>query len=119
VSDRSLLTVIFPARLAAGLTSSHEPFIFPAMLRFLKVLAVVLVIGAISAPVESATACADSHEADCCMDCSCICHGMTLSIGRDHTGAVTDSISQQAVVFESDSLGILLAADIFRPPTLA
>jgi hypothetical protein len=44
---------------------------------------------------------------------------MTLSIGRDHTGAVTDSISQQAVVFESDSLGILLAADIFRPPTLA
>jgi hypothetical protein len=111
--------VIFPACLAAGLTSLSESSTLAAMLRFLKVLAVVLAIGALIVPAASTLACADSHEADCTMDCSCICHGMTLSIGRDHTGAVTDSISQQAVVFESDSLGILLAADIFRPPTLA
>ncbi|MFA6174363.1 MAG: hypothetical protein WC701_11875 [Kiritimatiellales bacterium] len=86
------------------------------MLRFLKVLAVVLAIGALIAPVP---ACADSHDVDCCMDCSCVCHCVAFSNCRDNASEVMAPVSQQAVVFESGCLGILLVADIFRPPTLA
>ncbi|NOU36911.1 MAG: hypothetical protein HOO88_09105 [Kiritimatiellaceae bacterium] len=86
------------------------------MLRFLKVLAVVLVIGALIAPVP---ACADTHEADCASDCLCICNCMTFSNCRDHSGEVTEPASHRVVDSESCCLGIFLAADIFRPPALA
>ncbi|GEM_PF-2520610 len=86
------------------------------MLRFLKVLAVVLAIGALIAPVP---ACADSHDVDCCMDCSCVCHCTAFSSGHENVSESIDPVLQQVVVFEPDCLGILLVADIFRPPTLA
>jgi len=82
----------------------------------MKVLAVVLVIGVLTAPVP---ACADSHDADCVTDCSCICHCVTFSSGHENVSESIDPVLQQAVVFEPGYLGILLVADISRPPTLA
>lgn len=91
-----------------------------SMLRFLKVLAVMLAIGALVAPGASVPACADSHDADCCMDCSCVCHcAVSFPDCRESTGNVAVSVARRVVDFESCCMGILLAADIFRPPALA
>ena len=90
-----------------------------SMLRFLKVLAVVLAIGALIAPVASATACADSHDADCVEDCSCVCNCVSFPDCRENVCKVTAPSSKRIVDSESRCLGILLAADIFRPPALA
>ena len=86
------------------------------MLRFLKVLAVVLAIGVLIAPVPT---CADSHDADCVTDCSCICHCVTISNCRENASNVTAPNFRYVADYESRCLGILLADDIFRPPTLA
>lgn len=82
----------------------------------MKVLAVVLAIGALIAPIS---VCADSHDVDPSVDCSCVCHNVPSSNYRENASQVIAPVSQRLVVSESRHLGLLLAADIFRPPTLA
>jgi hypothetical protein len=89
------------------------------MFRFVKVLAVVLAISALIVPIASASACTDLHDAGCVTDCSCVCHAVSFPNYRESATNVIAPIVLGAVGFEPCCLGILLAADIFRPPTFA
>jgi hypothetical protein len=86
------------------------------MLRLLKMLAIVLAVCALIAPIS---VCADSHDVDPSVDCSCVCHNVPSSNYRENTGQVITPVPQCIVVSEFRHPGLLLAADIFRPPTFA
>jgi hypothetical protein len=86
----------------------------------IKLLAMVLALVVLSGPLAAAAACGDSHETDCVADCSCVCcNTAPASLCHDRAGLVIAMIATRPVISDPRWLGILLAADIFRPPITA
>jgi hypothetical protein len=89
------------------------------MLLFVKAFAVILAIVALIVPIAASSACDNSHDTACATDCSCVCvcHTTPAFGYHENTSMAIAMIAQRAVISDPLRLEILLAADIFRPPT--
>jgi hypothetical protein len=87
------------------------------MLHFLRVIVVVLAVVALVVPIAAASDCDDSHDVACATDCSCVCCCVSGFACHAKATVALAPIAQRAVISDSLGLEILLAADIFRPPT--
>ncbi|OQW95665.1 MAG: hypothetical protein BWK77_07065 [Verrucomicrobia bacterium A1] len=89
------------------------------MFHFLSVIAVVLAVIALVVPVAAASACDDSHEDACAADCLCVCSCTSIVDCHAKIDVAIAPITQRVVISDFQYPGILLVADIFRPPTSA
>jgi predicted nicotinamide N-methyase len=87
------------------------------MFRFVKVIAVVLAVVALVASVAVTSVYHNSHEVACATDCSCDCCCISVIGCHAKANVAIVLIAQRAVISEPNVFGILLVADIFRPPT--
>ncbi|MEI7881043.1 MAG: hypothetical protein WCI95_09235 [bacterium] len=81
-----------------------------------KWFAMLLASVALLAPIAATSACGEAHEEACADECACICHCLPPYNLHENTTELFAPVSKRTVPSDHQQYGILLVADIFRPP---
>ena len=89
------------------------------MKRLIRICVALFVMTAVIAAPVAALDCDHEHEADCATACPCVCHGSPSITDNGLCSFQRHNVAVYVRVTEVLSQGILIPADIFRPPACA
>jgi len=84
-----------------------------------KFISFVLIIAAFDAAMADFKVCSDSYGDTCETTCTCVCHSEPTFAFGDNPNTPFASVFHCVIFSDTQCSGILLIADVFRPPISA